>query len=224
MIKTKKTAAFFDFDGTLYNGVVAFDFLKYLAANRILKVSEIAALSKLLYYYALDKLSLAERYDINKRIYQKIIGWNARSLEAHSRKFLEIGIDKKLIHSIIKILEKHKENGHEVIVVTTALREIVSPIRKLIKIDDVIATEVEIKNDLYNGRIKSLPVGKNRAVVAKEYCKKRNIDIKKSYAYSDHYSDIALLETVGNPVAVNPDRKLKAYAQKNGWKIISLNH
>ena len=220
-MKPKKIAAFFDFDGTLYNGVVAFDFLKFLALNRILKIREIASLSKLLYYYALDKFSLAERYDTNKKIYQKIIGWNASLLELNSKKFLESRIDKKLFRNIVKILVNHKENGHEVIIVTTALKEIISPIKKLIKIDDIIATEVEIKNGLYTGKIKSLPVGKNRIIIIKEYCKKHNIDIKKSYAYSDHFSDIPLLENIGNPVAVNPDRKLKIYALKKGWGIIN---
>ena len=220
-MSTKKTAAFFDFDGTLYNGVVAFDFLKFLVANRLLKIREIVGLLKLFYYYALDKFSLAERYNTNKKIYQKVIGWNSHSLESNSRKFLESRIAHKLFHSIAKILDEHSKNGHKIIIVTTALREIVSPIRKLIKIDDIIATEVEIKNELYTGKIKLLPVGKNRIKIIRKYCNLHNIDIKKSYAYSDHFSDIPMLENIGNPVAVNPDRKLKIYALKKGWRVIN---
>jgi len=75
---------------------------------------------------------------------------------------------------------------------------------------------------IYNGVIKVLPVGKNRLEVIKGYCKLHSIDIGKSYAYSDHYSDIPLLENIGNPAAINPDRKLRDYAKKNKWKIIDV--
>ena len=84
-----------------------------------------------------------------------------------------------------------------------------------------MATEIEIKNGIYTGIIKELPIGKNRIKVIRKYCNKYNIDLSKSYAYSDHFSDIPLLESVGNAIATKPDSKLKAYALKKGWKIIN---
>ena len=223
-MKASKIAAFFDFDGTIYNGIIAVDFFKFLVANRIINIAETIVLSKLLYYYVLDKFGIAERYSINKRAYGKISGWNAYALESNSKKFLKLIIDKKLYAEAIKIIKWHRKNKHKVIIVTSALKQIVNPVRNWINIDDLIATEIEIRNGIYTGIIKALPVGKNRFDVIKRYCRLHNIDIKKSYAYSDHYSDIPLLQNIGNPAAVNPDRKLRNHAQKNKWKIISINH
>ena len=121
---------------------------------------------------------------------------------------------------IVEILKKHKGKNHKVVIVTSALKEIMQPLEHFIKLNEVIATEVETKDGKYTKRILKLPVGKNRAVIVKEYCNAHNIDIKKSYAYSDHYSDVTLLESVGHPVATYPGKKLREYAIKNGWRII----
>jgi len=220
MKTNKRVAAFFDFDGTIYNGVVAFDFLKFLIRNRNIGLNEIPLLTTLLFYYILDKLNLVERYKLNKSIYKKINGWNSHLLKSNSAEFFKQEINEKFFPNIIKILNSHKKNNHRVIIVTSALMEIISHVRKWIKFDDIIATEVGIRMGIYTGIIKKLPVGGNRIEIIRDYCKSNNIDIKKSYAYSDHYSDIPLLENIGNPVAVNPDRKLRAYAEKKKWRIL----
>lgn len=223
-MKKNKTAAFFDFDGTLYNGVIAFDFLSFLVKEHAVGLKEALLLPRLFFYYMLDKLGIADRYALNKRVYGRIKGWDSCSLESSARRFFENGINKKLFPEMLKILNAHKKKRHKVIIVTSALREIVAPVKEWLKIDDVIATEVEANKGIYNGVIKALPVGKNRIEIVKKYCKANSINIKKSYAYSDHYSDIPLLDGIGNPAAANPDRKLRKYAEKKGWKIINAAH
>ena len=130
MKKGKKVAAFFDFDGTIYNGVVAFDFLKFIFNKRILKFTEMLSISKLLYYYILDKFNLAERYSINERIYQRIQGWDTVKLENASKKFFVRNIKKKLYLHIVKIIDWHAKKNHRVVIVTSALKEIVEPAKE----------------------------------------------------------------------------------------------
>lgn len=222
MKKNKTIAAFFDFDGTVYNGVVAFDFLIFLVRNNKFGLNDIMELPALVCYYLMDKFNLIERYELNKRLYQKIKGQDSGLLESMSKEFFKQNVGKKLFPVMVNITQTHKKNGRKVVIVTSALREIVNPVRKWVKIDDIIATEVKVNKGIYTGIIKRLPVGKNRVQIIKKYCRDRNIDIKKSYAYSDHYSDMPLLENIGNPVAVNPDRKLRMNARKKNWKIIDL--
>ena len=220
MITDKKTAAFFDFDGTLYDGVVAFDFLRFAIKNKSLNLKEMAKLPGFLYYYTLDKFKIADRYDVNVRIYKKVKGWNSETLESTSRDFFRSKLKKRLIPEMIEVLEEHKLKGHTVIIVTSALREIVVPIAEWLDIDELIASEVVVDNSKYTGVIRRLPVGKMRIQVISDYCITHNIDIGKSFAYSDHYSDIPLLRSVGNPIATNPERKMRKYAKKHGWKIM----
>jgi HAD superfamily hydrolase (TIGR01490 family) len=226
-MKKGNTAAFFDFDGTLYNGVIAFDFIYFRLKERTLGLKGALLLPSLFCYYMIDKLGITDRYTLNKRIYAKVKGWNSHSLESSAIRFFEIGITKngitkKLFPEMLNLLSAHKKEHHKVVIVTSALREIISPISRWVKIDDVIATEVGVNHGIYNGMIKTLPVGKNRIGVIRAYCEANGIDMKKSYAYSDHHSDIPMLEGIGNPAAANPDRKLRKYAEKKGWRIIEV--
>ncbi len=217
---SKNIAAFFDFDGTIYKGVIAFDFVKFAFGKRVIKYSEALSLSKFIYYYLLDKFNLAERRIINNRIYQSIKGRNSKELASASEKFFAQNSGKNFYKNVLEIIKWHKSKNHKVIIVTSALREIIGPAKKLLRADDIIATEVETRNGIYTGVIKELPIGDNRIISVRNYCKKHNINMEKSYAYSDHFSDIPLLESLGNAIATNPDKRLLKYAADKGWKII----
>lgn len=219
-MRDKKIAAFFDFDGTLYDGVIAFDFLNFCIRHKVLRLNEMARLPKFLYYYALDKFKIADRYDVNVKIYRKIKGWDKKLFEAKSKEFFKTKIARRLIPGVVNILNDHKENQHWVVIVTTALHDIVNPVTHRLNVDDIIATEVEYNNGICTGVIKALPAGRMRIKIINDYCMVNNIDLAKCYAYSDHYSDIPLLKSVGNPVATNPERKLRKYAKRQGWSII----
>ena len=221
MANEKKIGAFFDFDGTLYEGVVAFDFLSFAIRNKTFSLKQIAKLTKFLYYYALDKFKIADRYDVNVKIYGKVKGWSSKKLEETAKKFFEKKARRRIISEMIKILREHKSKGHTVVIVTSALNEIVVPIAEWLQVDELIASEVETdSNHKYTGIIKNLPVGKMRIKFISDYCRVNNIDLRKSYAYSDHYSDIPMLKNVGNPVATNPERKMRKYAKRHGWEIV----
>ena len=213
-------AAFFDFDGTLYKGVIAADFLSYALFNRQLKLGECMRLPGFFYYYMIDKLKISDRYKINQKIYSQISGWDAGPLLSKSEDFAKKNVEKRIFPETLELLDLHRKKGDKIVIVTSALKEIIYPVKKILKVDEIFGTEVGIKDGKYNGQIISLPVGDNRAKIIKKYCDENKLDIDSCSAYSDHYSDIAMLDIVGNPVAVHPDGKLKKHALKNEWKII----
>ena len=226
MKSNKKIAAFFDFDGTIYDGVITFNFLKFLLRKRDIRrgmgLKDALKLLSLIIYYMMDKLNLAEREQLSKKAYGNIKGIDSNLFKRYADEFFKNEYSNKFFPEMIRILDAHKKKSHKVIIVTSALREIIAPVNKLIEIDGIIAAEVGSDNGIYNGMIKKLPVGKSRIKIIREYCKINGIILKKSYAYSDHHSDIPLLENSGNPVAVNPDGKLKSYAEKKGWRIMEV--
>ncbi len=225
MKEHKTTIAFFDFDGTLYDGIVAVDFVKSLIKNKSLRWWQIAKLSQFLYYYALDKFKLKDRYFINKKIYTKLKGWDVKDLQAHARTYIQTKAPQKIMKDMKAIVAGHKKAGHTVVIITSALKEIVEPIRHQLPVDEIIATEVEIINDSYTGKLRNLPVGNVRAQIVENYCKHHGAALAHCYGYSDHYSDIPMLSLVGNPIAVYPERRLKKHAKKQHWKIIEqTNH
>ena len=220
-MKKKNIAAFFDFDGTIYHGLVAFDIFRFAFRNGLMGFSEMVKLSQLSYYYLLDKLNLADRVSINERLYKKIKGLRSKELfESASEEYFSHNKNKKFYTDIVDIIKWHAKKRHHIVVVTSTIKEIVGPARKWIKIDELLATEVETKNGIYTGAVKILPVRQNRLNIIKDYCKKYDIDLSRSYAYSDHFSDIPLLESIGNAIVTGPDRRLRTHAMKKGWRII----
>jgi phosphoserine phosphatase len=86
--------------------------------------------------------------------------------------------------------------------------------------DDVLCSTLAQENGAYTGELTGAPVaGDARARMLASFARRRNLDLSRSYAYADSISDLPMLEAVGNPVAVNPDRRLGAAAKDRGWRV-----
>jgi phosphoserine phosphatase len=83
----------------------------------------------------------------------------------------------------------------------------------------VIASRPEVEDGKYTGALEFYCYGEDKAVALREIAEAEGIDLASSYAYSDSITDLPMLEVVGNPVAVNPDRDLRKLAEKRGWQI-----
>jgi phosphoserine phosphatase len=100
----------------------------------------------------------------------------------------------------------------------------VRPIGELLGITDIIATRMVVEDGRYTGEVEFYAAGPNKAVAVRELAAERSYDLADSYAYSDSISDTPLLETVGHPTAVNPDRALRKAAIERGWPILEFRH
>jgi alcohol-forming fatty acyl-CoA reductase len=86
--------------------------------------------------------------------------------------------------------------------------------------DDVLCSTLAQENGAYTGELTGAPVaGDARARMLASFARRRGLDLTRSYAYADSISDLPMLEAVGNPVAVNPDRRLRTAAKARGWKV-----
>ena len=117
------------------------------------------------------------------------------------------------------LINKHISKGHKVVIISAATSYQIQPIAKALGIKDVYATEMEVKNKKFTGRISEMCWGEGKARAARKFAKKNNIDLSKSYFYTDSYEDLPLLEIVGNPIAINPDQKLSQLAFESNWPI-----
>ncbi|MEM8707567.1 MAG: HAD-IB family hydrolase [Actinomycetota bacterium] len=121
-------------------------------------------------------------------------------------------------------LAMHRDAGRSVVLATTTPEHLVRPLAELLGMDDVIATKWTQADGAFTGRVDGDVVwgpGKRDAVIA--WCRARDIDPGGCWAYSDSYYDSPLLDTVGHPVAINPDPRLAATAALNDWPIRSLD-
>jgi HAD superfamily hydrolase (TIGR01490 family) len=112
----------------------------------------------------------------------------------------------------------HRALGHRTLLITGALDFIIEPIRPLF--DDIVCAVMEERDGLLTGHLTTLPpIGEARALVLTDYAELHSLSLEESVAYADSASDLAMLEAVGFPVAVNPEARLSAIARRRGWHV-----
>ncbi|MCK4709626.1 MAG: HAD family hydrolase [Gammaproteobacteria bacterium] len=121
------------------------------------------------------------------------------------------------------LVEKHKSEGDTLIIITATNSFVTAPIAKAFGIEHLIATEPETKNGRFTGKIAGTPCFQEGKVTRlKNWLLEQNIKFENCVFYSDSNNDLPLLKMVKNPVAVDPDEKLKAIAEENNWPVMSL--
>ncbi len=113
----------------------------------------------------------------------------------------------------------HRAAGRDIIVVSASGHEVVDPIAELLGADIVIATQMVITDGQYTGDVAFYAFGEAKATKMRELAADRGYDLADCYAYSDSITDLPMLEAVGHPTAVNPDRALRREAERRGWPI-----
>jgi HAD superfamily hydrolase (TIGR01490 family) len=118
------------------------------------------------------------------------------------------------------LMEWHRSRGHLVFVVSSSPRQFISVLGDLLGVDGVAATEAEIRDGRYTGRITRFCHGPAKAESVRELAAARGVDLPSSFAYGDSLAgDLEMLSAVGHPVCVNPDRALERWAISAGWPI-----
>jgi HAD superfamily hydrolase (TIGR01490 family) len=115
----------------------------------------------------------------------------------------------------LDLVDRHRRRGEPVYIVSATLQEIVQAIADDLGFDGALGTICEVVDGTYTGKaIRAL-----HAQAKADCIRSLDFDLDASTAYSDSHTDLPFLEAVGNPVAVNPDRKLRRIATKRGWPI-----
>jgi len=144
-------------------------------------------------------------------------------LEQWREQFLSDKIDPILLPKARALLDKHRQQGDELLIITATNRFITGPIADRYAVSHLLATEPEMRGGEYTGGVNGTPCFQD----GKVECLQRWLDeqgqtLAGSWFYSDSHNDLPLLERVEHPVAVDPDDKLEALAQARGWPVISL--
>jgi HAD superfamily hydrolase (TIGR01490 family) len=117
-------------------------------------------------------------------------------------------------------IESHKARMAKVVILSSSLEPLCSLVAGHLCMDDVICTRLEVVNGLYTGRTTGIPCfGNGKVTSMKEYCEKNNSNPRDAWYYGDSKSDIPVLSSVGYPVCINPDRKLKKKAIEKKWPV-----
>ena len=219
-MRGKSIGAFFDFDGT----VIATHSIRDLFLER-LRNGEVSAQE------LFDLGDLVTRYLLNVSGFEDAIAAAVRNLGGMpERELAELGekvtrehLAAEIFPEIRAMIVAHERQGHVVAIVSSATRYQVEPVAKLLGIQHILCTELEVLDGRFTGRLAGEPCfGDNKLSAAREFSNKHGIKLGKSYVYTNGIEDLPLLEAAGHPVTVNADGKLADVARSNGWRDIHL--
>jgi HAD superfamily hydrolase (TIGR01490 family) len=161
---------------------------------------------------------------IRDHVAQLCRGWRVEQVSQIVNETLHELINPYVYAEAAALIQEHRDAGRDVVVVSTSGEEMVRPIADQLGITDVIATRMVVEGGRYTGEVAYYAAGPTKAEAARHLAKERNYDLASSYAYSDSVSDVPLLEAVGHPTAVNPDRALRRVAVERGWPMLAFRH
>ena len=144
-------------------------------------------------------------------------------LAAWHQQFMASKIEPHVLHKGEELVARHRTRGDRLLIITATNRFITGPIAERLGIDELIAVEPERVDGRFTGRATGIPSyreGKVERLTA--WLADQDVTLDGSWFYSDSHNDLALLEQVDHPVAVDPDPHLRDVAEARGWKIISL--
>lgn len=147
-------------------------------------------------------------------------GWNVAQVREIVAETLHDLIDPLIYDEAAELIEGHQAAGRDVVIVSSSGSELVEPIGEMLGTDHVIATRLAEADGRYTGEIDFYAYAENKAVAIRELAAREGYDLSRSYAYSDSITDLPLLEAVGHPHAVNPDRALRREALAREWPVL----
>lgn len=208
-------------DGVIINGQSQQFFLNYLFRKRAVGLFFYL---KINIWFALYKIGMAKN---PKKIMEYsssfLKGKNVEEIEKLTGNFFNEVLKNFIFHEIIDIIDKHRIENRELLIVSNTLDIIVKSVSHFLNIENYIGTRAEIINNKFTGNISGdIVYGKNKLKFIENFLREKGLGIEDSWAYTDHISDLPMLMLVKNPFTVNPDKKLYIEAKKRNWKILNF--
>jgi len=212
-----RVGAFFDLDRTLVSCNTGRLFLKDLRRRGEISLGRaLRAMGWLARYH----LSLMDLDVMAQKILLSVRGWSEKDFEERCRRLVEDDVLPLLLPAALRTIEKHRKQGHLLAILSMSPTYMVRPIARALGIDEVISTQLEVSEGLFTGRvIAPACFGAGKVHWAETMERTHDLDLKKSWFYTDSYSDLPMLERVGHRVIVNPDPRLRRAARQRGWTV-----
>jgi HAD superfamily hydrolase (TIGR01490 family) len=217
-----RSAAFFDLDKTVIAKSSALAFGKPFYQGGLINRRAVLKSTYAQFVYLVNGADDAQMARMRDYLMQQVRGWDVASVRQIVAETLHDLIDPIIYDEAAALIEKHRDAGRDVVIVSSSGDEVVSAIGELLGVDRVIATRMAIEHGRFTGEIDFFAAGPNKATAIKELASSEGYDLDECYAYSDSVSDVPMLEVVGHPTAVNPDRALRRIATERGWPIVTF--
>lgn len=213
--------AIFDLDNTLLNGDSDYLWGQFLAQQGLVEAKQYEKENQRFYdEYVAGTLNILEFLEFSLEPLSKI---EMPELNQLHNRFMDECIRPVITTKSRNLIQQHSDQNDTLLIITATNLFITSPIAKELGIKNILATEPEIINNRYSGKVSGTPCFREGKVEQlNSWLTKTGGNLADSFFYSDSHNDLPLLEMVTKPIAVDPDETLRSHAEIKGWDIISL--
>jgi len=215
------TLAIFDLDNTLLGGDSDYLWGEYLIEHNIV--------DKEIYrrendrFYSEYKAGTLDIFEFLEFSLEPLSRFDMDSLNRLRQAYMAEKVDSIVLPAALELLDRHRAQNHTLLIITATNRFVTEPIAARLGVEHLLATDPEVVNNRYTGRVAGTPCFREGKVTRlRHWLSQHGQNLQDSWFYSDSHNDIPLLEKVTHPVAVDADEKLAKYARQRSWPTISL--
>ena len=213
-------AAFFDIDGTVIARNSAPLYMKHLRETGQARRRDLA---RTFYYVGRYKLGLL---DIERAIAISLTwirGRDEAAVRADCDAWYAATVRAYVYPAMAATVEAHRRAGHVLVILTSTTRYLAEPLAADLGIEHLLVTQLLVEEGRFTGEaVRPVCYGEGKTYWAERFAVEHDVDLERSYFYTDSITDLPLLERVGEPRIVNPDPRLGRVAARRGWPVARL--
>jgi HAD superfamily hydrolase (TIGR01490 family) len=218
-----RSAAFFDLDKTIIARSSSLAFSRPFYASGLINRRTVLRSAYAQFVYLVGGADHDQMERMREYLQSMVAGWPVAQVREVVAETLHELIDPIVYDEAVTLIEEHRAAGRDIVIVSSSGAEVVEPIGVLLGADHIVATQMVIEDGRYTGEISYYAYGPTKADAIRAMAETHGYDLEASFAYSDSQTDLPMLEAVGHPFAVNPDKELARIAREHEWPILRFN-
>lgn len=218
-----RTAAFFDLDKTVIAKSSTLAFSKPFFDQGLLNRRAVLKSSYAQFFFLMSGADHDQMDRMRTYLTDMCTGWDVEQVRSVVGETLHEIVDPLVFAEAANLIADHKLCGRDVVVVSASGEEIVAPIARALGATHAMATRMVVQDGKYTGEVAFYCYGEGKAEAIRELAAREGYTLEYCYAYSDSITDLPMLEAVGHPSVVNPDRGLRKEAAARGWPVLTFS-
>ena len=218
-----RTAAFFDLDKTVIAKSSTLAFSKPFFDQGLINRQTVLKSAYAQFLFLMSGADHEQMDRMRSYITNMCTGWNVEQVKSIVGETLHEIVDPLVFAEAANLIADHKLCGRDVVVVSASGEEIVAPIARALGATHAMATRMVVEDGKYTGEVAFYCYGEGKVEAIKELAAREGYALEHCYAYSDSITDLPMLEAVGHPTVVNPDRALRKEAAARGWPVVTFS-
>jgi HAD superfamily hydrolase (TIGR01490 family) len=215
-----RAAAFFDIDHTLIGADSGILFIKYLIGRGAMRWRDLLGPA---YYTVLYRLNWLDIDAVYRRYQGWVRGRSHAEMEQVCEAWYAACVRPVIYPQMVATIDAHRRAGHVLAILSSATNYVAEPLARDLQIDHLLVNQLIVEDGRLTGEaVQPLCWGAGKTHWAQRFAAEHGVELRQSYFYTDAISDLPMLDLVGQPRVVNPDRLLRRHARRRGWPIMRV--